>query len=318
MYRTTVLWMRGTIAFVWGFTNTIVCCIPFFTIAILKLIIPITVWKKGCSKALIEIASSWIFINSFGLKLLHHIHWEVEGLEELSNHQWYIVISNHQSWTDIIVLQTIFYRKIPFLKFFLKKELIWVPLLGLVWWALDYPFMKRYSRTFIEKNPHLKGKDIEITRKACEKFKQLPVSIMNFVEGTRFTPEKYQKQRSPYANLLKPKAGGIAFVLAAMGEQLNSILNVTIVYPEGTKNIWNFLCGEVRRIKVHIEIIPITADLLGDYFEDANFQKQFQEWVNQIWIRKDQRIYQMLGVPQELNNLGPLPSILDCNPLNKN
>ena len=109
---------------------------------------------------------------------------------------------------------------VPFLKFFLKKELIWVPILGIAWWALDFPFMKRYSAAVLKKRPHLRGKDIEITRQACKKFKSLPVSIMNFVEGTRFTREKHDKQKSPFTHLLKPKAGGIGFVLSTMGEQL--------------------------------------------------------------------------------------------------
>ena len=157
-----------------------------------------------------------------------------------------MVISNHQSWIDIITLQTVFNRKIPFLKFFIKKELIWVPIMGPAWWALDFPFMKRYSPEFLAKKPHLKGKDIEITRIACSKFKTMPVSVMNFVEGTRFSENKHYRQRSPYNNLLKPKAGGTGFVLTIMGEQLNSILNITIKYTGEDKKFWSLLCGRIQ------------------------------------------------------------------------
>src|SRR5690606_35125628 len=129
----------------------------------------------------------------------------------------------------------------------------------------DFPFMKRYSSDFIKKNPHLKGKDIEITKKACEKFKTMPVSIMNFVEGTRLTPEKHKKRNSPYNNLLSPKAGGVGFVFTTMGQQIKMILNVTIIYPDGPKDFWSFICGRIKSAKVIIEKIPVTDELIGDY-----------------------------------------------------
>ena len=267
--------------------NTVFWFNPLIVIAMLKLVIPIPLWRKFCGLLLNGIAVIWISINNFNLWWTKRIKWDVRGLEGLSLDQWYLVISNHQTWVDIVVLQKIFNRRIPFLKFFLKKELIWVPLLGIAWWALDYPFMKRYSPAFVRKNPHLKGKDIEITRKACEKFRTIPVSIMNFVEGTRFTPEKHDKQQSPFRHLLRPKAGGIGFVLSAMGGQLGSIVNVTIVYPGGDTSFWHFICGRIREIRVIIEKQPVTKEILGDYIEDKEFQTRFQDWLNELWIKKD-------------------------------
>ncbi len=222
------------------------------------------------------------------------IRWDVDGLENLKRNEWYMVLSNHQSWVDILVLQRVLYRKIPFLKFFLKKELIWVPLLGLAWWALDFPFMKRYSQAFLKKHPNLKGKDLETTRKACEKFKSIPVSVMNFAEGTRFLSTKHKLQRSPYKNLLRPKAGGMAFVFQAMGEQLHSIVDVTIAYPEGAKSFWQFLCGRVSEIKVSVKSYPLSRELLGDYFNDSEYRERFHEWLNTLWEEKDRQIEQML------------------------
>jgi 1-acyl-sn-glycerol-3-phosphate acyltransferase len=251
-------------------------------------------WKKQYTWLLTFIADKWVLINTLNQKLINNIRWDVKGLDGLKEDGWYLVLANHQSWTDILVLQRIFHRKIPFLKFFLKKELIWVPFLGLAWWALDFPFMKRYSKAFLDKYPHLKGKDIEITRRACQKFKTLPVSVMNFVEGTRFTPEKHKFQKSPYFNLLNPKAGGVAFVLSAMGEQLNHIVNVTIVYPDGTKSFWDFICGKVREIKVMVETIPVSREIIGDYANNDEFRNNFQKWINSIWQQKDMRIDSML------------------------
>ncbi len=282
--------VRGTISFLIYLANTMFWSVPLFTLALLKLLIPINGWRAFCSKMLIKISNSWIFCNALNLKLMNRIQFDITGIEALKLNEWYLVVCNHQSWVDILILQNIFYRRIPFLKFFLKQELLWVPILGLAWWALDFPFMKRYSGTFLKKNPHLKGKDIEITRKACEKFKTVPISIMNFVEGTRFRPEKHKRQRSPYKYLLKPKAGGIGFVLAAMGDQLNSIVNVTIVYPDGKKTFWDFLCDKIPRISVNVEKLAIDEQIIGDYSQDREFRVQFQRWINRIWEDKDRTI----------------------------
>ncbi|MGB4267729.1 MAG: acyltransferase [Spirochaetota bacterium] len=258
-------------------------------------------WRKLINKTLDTIACCWIYCNNAGLKITRTINWDVTGVENLSKKSWYIVIANHQSWTDIVVLQKILTGKIPFLKFFLKKELIWVPILGLAWWALDFPFMRRYSQSFLLKYPHLRGKDIEVTKKACQKFKYIPVSIMNFVEGTRFTPEKHSKQESPYKNLLKPKSGGIGFVFSTMGNMITSILDVTIVYPQGRMSFWDFLCGRVNIIKVHVEEIPVTDDFVGDYVDDPVFKNKFQQWLNDLWYEKDIRINMMKGTSLQLS-----------------
>ena len=284
--------LRGALSLVFYTVNTVFWTILLFITAFFKLIMPF--WKKHYNLLLTFIADKWILFNTFNQKLMNNIKWDVTGLEGLKQDGWYLVLANHQSWTDILVLQRIFHRKIPFLKFFLKKELIWVPFLGIAWWALDFPFMKRYSKAFLDKYPHLKGKDIEITRKACEKFKTLPVSVMNFVEGTRFTAEKHKRQKSPYYNLLNPKAGGVAFVLSAMGEQLHHIVNVTIVYPDGAMSFWDFICGKVGEIKVRVETLPVSREIIGDYVNNSEFRETFQKWINSVWQQKDMRIDSML------------------------
>ncbi|GAA5135928.1 acyltransferase [Thalassotalea piscium] len=238
-------------------------------------------------------ASYWVAINTVNQKLFTNLTIDVSGVEDLNPKQWYLVICNHQSWVDIVILQRVLHGKIPFLKFFLKKELIYVPFLGIAWWALDFPFMKRYSQSFIKKNPHLKGKDIETTKKACAKFKYKPVSVMNFIEGTRFTDEKHKKQGSNYKNLLKPKAGGIGFVLSTMGDSLNKVVNVTIYYPEGKPNFIDFLCGKIKKVQVVVDTQDIDQRLLGDYVNDRSHKINFQKWVNQLWAEKDQLLEQL-------------------------
>lgn len=267
--------------------NTLFWCGILFFLALLKFAGPSEKWRNLCNMLLNTVANCWISCNNANMALTKKITWDVRGIENLDPKEWYLVLSNHQSWVDILVLQKVFHRKVPFLKFFLKKELIWVPILGLAWWALEFPFMKRYTQEYLKRHPQHKGKDLEITRRACERFKKLPISVMNFVEGTRFTPHKHKKQGSPYMNLLRPKAGGVAFVLSAMGQQLHLILNVTILYPCGVKSFWQFICAKTNEVVVRVEALPITGDLIGDYAGDPEFRDRFQEWLNAVWLEKD-------------------------------
>jgi len=287
--------LRGGLSLLIYAMNTVFWSVPLLTMAALKWIIPVPAWRKTCSRILTAIAENWIWVNNLTQNLTANIRFDVHGVEDLDRNGWYLILSNHQSWVDILVLQRIFYRRIPFLKFFIKKELFWFPVLGQAWWALDYPFIKRYSRSLLEKKPHLKGKDLEITRRACEKFKTVPVSIMNFVEGTRFTADKHHRQKSPYAHLLKPKAGGTAFVLGAMGDQIHRILDVTIVYPGEPRSFWSLLCGKIQEIRVIVRSLPVAPELIGDYANDHLFREKLQQWLNALWLEKDQRITEMLA-----------------------
>jgi 1-acyl-sn-glycerol-3-phosphate acyltransferase len=267
-----------------------------YVFGIAKLIAPFEKWRRAMNPILRRIAEGWIQCNSLLLDLVHEIDWDVRGTDGLRSGGAYLVVCNHQTWADIPILQRTFNRRIPFIRFFLKHQLIWVPLLGPAWWLLDYPFMKRYSRETLEKHPELRGKDLESTRKACEKFRSAPVSILNFLEGSRFTAAKHAQQGSPYRRLLRPKAGGMAFVLDAMGDSLRSLLDVTIVYPDGAPNFWEFLAGRLDRVIVHVEEIAIPQDLLGgDYLGDSAFRGRMQTWIDGLWKQKDERMATLLA-----------------------
>lgn len=286
--------LRGVLIILIIILNTVVCFPFLMSVALLKFILPIPFLSAVCTKLAIQIATLWIGINSSLFDLFLKMDWHVRGLEGLSKDEWYLVNCNHQSWADIPVVQKVFNRKIPMLKFFLKQELIWVPLLGLCWWALDFPFMKRSTPEQIKKNPNLAGKDLEVTRKACEKFKFTPVSVFNFMEGTRLTPSKHAKQGSPFEHLLKPKAGGAAFVLGSMGDVMHTMLDVTLLYPNSPTNIWDMLCGKVSTVVVDIQKVEIPKEFLGkDYTSDPEFKTEFQAWVNELWVNKDQRIKEL-------------------------
>ncbi|WBA82016.1 acyltransferase [Endozoicomonas sp. GU-1] len=271
--------------------NTLVMSIPLLAFSLSRFLMPIKPWQKLCTRLCIAIAECWISINSGWMKLTRRMQWQIAGLDSLQKDEWYLVTCNHQSWADIFIVQHLLNRRIPMLKFFLKQELIWVPVIGLCWWALDFPFMKRYSRAYLEKHPEKRGEDLKATRKACEKFRDVPVSVFNFIEGTRFTDAKHKQQKSSFQYLLKPRAGGVGFVLGAMDQQLRTLINITIVYQDGVPSFWDFLCGRGDAINVRIEKQTISDAYLGrDYSNDEVFREQCQNWVNELWTEKDQLI----------------------------
>ena len=284
----------GVLAMTLWCANTIIWMVFFFIVACFKLIMPTAYLRRGCTGVLDEVASHWMVANNWMLNTFIQVKWEIVGDVNLKMNDWYLVIANHQSWADIVVLGQVLNQKIPLLKYFLKKELIYVPLLGFAWWALDYPFMKRFSKSELRKKPHLRGKDLETTKKACEKFKHLPISVMNFVEGTRFTKEKHDAQKSSFKHLLLPKAGGIAYTLQAMGDQLHEIIDVTIVYPKRVCSLWALMSGKINRVKIYLRQIPITENIVGDYQNDKEFRKTFQHWLNGVWQEKDALLAQDL------------------------
>ena len=279
---------KGVVATLVLVANVLVLVAVMVPFALLKLVLPFPAVRKPVDHALNSIADTWVMINGWWISLMQKVEWRVEGLEGLNPRGWYLISSNHQSWVDILVLQKVFLRRIPMLKFFLKRELIYVPVIGFAWWALDFPFMRRGSGR--------SGKtDLATTRKACERFRLIPTSVINFVEGTRFTPEKKKKQNSPFDHLLKPKVGGMAVALATMGEQFEALLDVTIAYPQGVPTFWDLLSGRMHEVVVHIDKREIPADLIdGDYERDAAFRGRIQAWVQGIWQEKDARLQALI------------------------
>jgi 1-acyl-sn-glycerol-3-phosphate acyltransferase len=267
--------------------NTVVLVSALLLAAFIKWLVPVSAFRKHCDRVIIFLAEAWISNNTWMMS--HYITLDIqktlEGTLDPNGH--YLVLANHQSWTDIPILQGVLNHKIPFMRFFLKSQLIWVPILGLAWWALDFPFMKRYSKSQIQKNPKLAGSDIEVTRKSCEKFLGKPVSIMIFPEGTRFTVAKQQHFNSPFANLLKPKSGGIAYALDAMGNGLQQIIDVCIFYPNGKPSIYDLFADKVKTVCVKIRVLDIPQELrVGNYQDDRAFRAWFQTWLNSLWLEK--------------------------------
>ncbi|WP_434930638.1 acyltransferase [Shewanella sp. HL-SH5] len=273
--------------------NTIVWSSLLSIGGIVKLLLPVKTIRLGLSHLMNRFMWCWAVCNGGILALISNIEWDVEGLENLDKNSWYLLISNHLSGFDIAAQTYLLRNHIPMLKFFLKQELMYVPIMGLGCWALDMPFMHRTSPAKLRKNPKLKGKDLATTRKACARFKHLPTSIINYVEGSRFTVEKHQRQQSPYQHLLRAKAGGIAFTLSAMGEQFTSLLNITLVYPDAKADediLYGVMNGRVKKVVMRVEILPVPKVDPEVYFSQAEYRAEFQRWLNDLWLEKDNQI----------------------------
>ena len=274
-------------------TTTLIGSIPVLVIGLLKLI-PNRRSRLYCTTLVDKIATAWIHANNLYIDRSQPTVLDVSGITDFDPKNWYLVVANHQSWLDIVILQRVFNRKIPVLKFFIKDQLKWVPFLGFSWWAMGCPFMKRYSQAYLKKHPHKKGKDTEATKKALKLFVETPSTVMSFIEGTRYTPEKKQIQQSPYQHLLKPKAGGVSFVIGAMNKQINQLLDVTILYPDRQNSLWEFLCHRIDSIKIIVRQIPIPEQFLNPSLPEEDItQSEFRQWLNQQWLEKDEIIANM-------------------------
>jgi 1-acyl-sn-glycerol-3-phosphate acyltransferase len=270
--------------------------LPLFVVTLLKARLPMRAPRAACNRGLQAIVESWIAFNSQVIDAFTRTQVRVSGSVPLDPAGHYLVLANHQSWVDILIMQKALNRRIPLQRYFLKSQVFWVPLFGLAWWALDFPYMKRYTREQIARRPELAGRDIETTRRACAKFRSMPVAVTNFVEGTRFTPAKHAAQKSPYRHLLRPKSGGVAFVIEAMGDGLQAILDLTFVYPAGLPTIIDLFANRVPEVRVDMRERPIPREFIdGDYQCDAAFRARFQTWMNALWEEKDANIDRMLA-----------------------
>lgn len=293
MFKKIIAPLRAIFSLSLYVLNIFIHVILLILAALIRIIVPIKAWRAFWYRVMHALPISWIGGNSYIFNATSGVIWDIELPEGLDKNKSYLLFSNHQAWADILVLTQVFNRKIPSLKFFMKKELQWVPLVGLACKLLDFPSMARHSREALKKNPALRDQDLNMTRKSCEKFKTIKLTLGNYAEGTRFTTEKHRRQSSPYQYLLKPKAGGLAFSLDMLGDQFAGMIDATIIYMSDTITFWDVLCGRLGKVVVRADILPITQDLIGDYYKNAAYRKHFQSWINARWKVKDALISQV-------------------------
>ncbi len=271
----------------------------------------IPVWLMGATKiatgaaiadkAVIKIANHWIHSNNAVIDtVLPKKDWRISLPDDVDTNGKYLLISNHQSWVDTSIVQYISENRLPLTRFFTKFELIYIPIVGQTFYFLDFPMMRRHSKADIAKNPALKGQDLIEAKRACALLKNKPFTLLNYLEGTRFTPTKRDKQHSPYTHLLKPRAGGLALAINALGAEVDGILDMTIVYPDGVPSYGDLWKGNIKRLGVDVRYIDIPEGLSlavqnGGYEDDASVKARMFDWVEQLWRQKDARITEMLA-----------------------
>ncbi len=290
---------RGVISIAFIVLNTVFCASVIIILSLLRWFIPILAVKVQLGNWANNFNNLWVSANRLVLinvLRITHITQTWNTLEGLSKHQWYLIICNHQSWADILILQIFLMARIPTVKFFTKRQLLWIPFCGTAMWCLDYPYVYRFSREQLKRDPSLRGKDRQSIRDACWKFRQRPTSILNFLEGTRITQEKHESQGSPYTHLLSPKAGGLGYVCSELKNNLHQLLDVTIVYPENVPSFWDFLCGRTPQVLIDIKIEEIPQEYLtSELSTDAELQQSFKIWIDNFWQRKDRTIDRLLN-----------------------
>jgi|TARA_B110000003_G_scaffold274819_1_gene315747 1-acyl-sn-glycerol-3-phosphate acyltransferase len=236
-----------------------------------------------------RIGSKIVELITASLQILHGLEWEFNIAEHLNTQTWYIAMSNHQSWADIFILLAAGHKKMPLLKFFMKKELQWIPIIYLVHKTIDMPFLNRHSQKQIQANPELKKLDYENAEIAAKRFSRNPSTAFSFAEGTRFTDEKHLAQASPYKNFLIPKIGALAIALKGM-PQVNELIDFTVIYSSEKRSAWDFLCGEMSQAKVYAKAYEIPNTLKGKNFDqEEEYRQEFKNFINKIWKEKQER-----------------------------
>ncbi|MGP5494258.1 acyltransferase [Psychrobacter celer] len=252
-------------------------------------------------KTVIKIANHWISSNNALIdNMLPRKDWRISLPDDVNTEGKYLLISNHQSWVDTSIVQYISEKRLPLTRFFTKFELIYIPIVGQAFYFLDFPMMRRHSKEAVAKNPALKGQDIEEAKRACALLKDKPFTLLNYLEGTRFTQGKHEQQKSPYTHLLKPRAGGLSLAINALGSEMDGLLDMTIVYPDGVPTYSDLWKGNIKRLGVDVRYLDIPAELFagikrGGYENDEQVKAQMFAWIEQVWRDKDQRISDMLA-----------------------
>jgi 1-acyl-sn-glycerol-3-phosphate acyltransferase len=291
--------LLGTITLTLLVLNTILWGIPLHLAALLKVLSRGRL-RAAATRALMEVVTRWSIGNHVIVRFTQRIQWDVRGDQDIDDlRHSYLLTANHQSWADILVMMPLLNRRIPFPRFFSKRELLWVPIIGVALWGLDFPLVRRFGHEALARNPALGRLDREATRRAAERYRNEPVALLSFLEGTRFRAYKHAAQASPFRHLLKPKSGGIALAMEVMGDQLERHLDLTIVYPDGRSGFLDLLCGRIQRVVVSMHLREVPAELRGGATSDGEnrYRERVRQWAWKLWQAKDAEIEAILAEP---------------------
>ena len=281
-------WLRGFLSVAFIALNTATACTLLYLITLLRL--PLTgTWRSALTRRMDLTIDLWVSANNGLIKALRLIDIEVEWPSEpLRRDRWYMVVSNHQTWTDIILLQSALRPALPPLKFFTKRELIWLPLLGLAMKLLGFPYVRRTRQTGGGNGQAAAAKDRDAITAACAVFRNHPTAVLSFLEGTRFTPAKRDARNSRFQHLLDPQIGGLSAVLASLAGELDTLLDVTIHYPGDPPDFWEFLQGKCPRARMRVAAHRLSGELCDP--DPAAQRAKVGAFVEALWQAKDARL----------------------------
>lgn len=234
--------------------------------ALLKLLLrrdPFRQWINNCTEFCYRGA---VGVHNFWMFSVVGINLNIKG--ELPDHDSPVIISNHQTWTDIPVLHgAVTLGGGPTLKFLIKRELLWVPIIGWICYSLNFPRLNRGQGS------QARTKDYAAIQAFSKSLHHERGALLIFAEGTRFTDIKHHNQSSPYRHLLVPRPGGLKVAMETVPPN-TPVVDLTIVY-HGTTHFWRCLGGSTKEIDVVIRTYP------GDEI------KEVRDWLNDRWQEKD-------------------------------
>ena len=260
--------------------------------SVIRLLVPPLV--PAARRALDAIYRAAVRVDDFWLRRVLGIRWRLPALD-LDPRRTYLVLSNHVSWADIFLLQSLFISHGLVVKFLTKRELLALPIVGLILWAFEFPLLRRTSRGGRDDGER-KRLDFEALRDACRSARENPVALVCFAEGTRATAARRASRGSPHRHLLPPRVGGFGALCDGLGEALAGVVDCTLVYPRHERphaekpheqSFWEFLSGGMREPEVHAErIAPGEIPAARD---------DRARWLSARWLIKDERIAGILS-----------------------
>ena len=250
----------------WVVINLLVGFIMLLPISIVSWLIPLPAVSRWCTFAVDHVYRFAVRVDSFWMLRVVGIELEIKG--EINTDQAPVVICNHQSWFDIPLVQEVITGNGPIIKFLVKREITWVPIIGWICLALNFPRLRRGDNKVTGES------DFSIIEKASKKHGDVSGALLIFPEGTRYSALKRERQKAGYKHLLKPKTGGLRTIKEYAGPD-TSLVDITIDYHQKGVNIWNCLHGNPRKITLLLEHYKLSE------IDDI------EAWLADRWAAKD-------------------------------
>lgn len=260
--------------------------LPLLLLLAIRLLVPglrPTVSRIGC-----RIYRQAVVFDDWVLKRISGARWQDPGLE-LNQEEAIVVVANHGSWSDVFLIQSIIARRGPIVKFLCKRELAYIPILGLIFVVFDFPVLQRKAHA-LQSESDRREDDRRRVREACEALYRAPAAMLSFAEGTRFSEKKQQSLKSPYRCLLPPRPAGFTAILEALESLKPNVVDVTIRYPHPS-TFWQFLGGSAGEIEIETRTFPI---------EDV-LKQEVRTWLEERWVEKDKVLDLTPAATSQLN-----------------